>query len=349
MKVDNKEFELGILTLGDYVADAHTGEKVSEQQRIEEIIEMAKLSDELGLDVFAVGESHQEHFISQAHTVILGAIARETKNIQISSSASIISTSDPVRVYEDFATIDLLSNGRAEIIAGRASRVGLFDLLGYDLKDYEALYEEKFHLLKRLNEETVINWSGEFRAPLNNAVLYPQPKNGPIPLWRAVGGPAASAMKAGKDGVPMVLATLGGPASLFNESINAYRMYLEHFNHPKHPVAVTALFHVAADEPTLLKRYYPYVNLAFQAANGTGFAKPLFARQVDKREVMLMGTVEGIIEKILYQYDMYQHDRLLVQLDIGGMPFELVKEQIEIFATEIAPVVREKIKERRNA
>lgn len=145
--------EIGILTLGDYASDPRTGSVITEQQRILEIIEAAKLADELGLDVFGVGESHQEHFVSQAHTVILGAIAASTKQIKLTSSATIISTSDPVRVYEDFSTIDLISNGRAEIIAGRASRIGLFELLGYDINDYEEFFDEKFDLLLKLNKE----------------------------------------------------------------------------------------------------------------------------------------------------------------------------------------------------
>lgn len=349
MKKKTKDFEIGIYTLGDYTENAADGIKVSEQQRIEEIIAAAKLADELGLDVFGLGESHQENFVSQAHTVILGAIARETKQIQLSSSASIVSTTDPVRLYEEFATIDLLSNGRAEIVGGRASRVGLFELLGYDLKDYEALFEEKFELLNQLNKNEPITWSGEFRAPLNEAVLYPKPLNGPIPIWRAVGGPAASAMRAGAAGVPMMLATLGGPADLFNESIDAFRMYADHYNHGPLPVGVTALFHVADDKPSALRNFYPYVDLAFRSANGTGFSKPLFSQQTDKRAVMLIGTVDSIVEKILYQYDMYKHDRLLLQLDIGGMPFDMIKYQIETLANEIAPRVKAAIKERRNA
>src|SRR5699024_8451246 len=160
---------------------------------------------------------------TQAHTVVLSAITQATEKIKIGSSSTILSTSDPVRVYEDFATIDLISNGRAEIVAGRASRVGLYELLGYNLRDYEALFEEKFDLLLQLNEEEIVNWEGEFRAPLKNAEILPRPKNGSLPIWRAVGGTPASAIKAGYAGVPMMLATLGGPASIFNRTIEAYR------------------------------------------------------------------------------------------------------------------------------
>ena len=223
----SKGLEFGIYTLGDHIADPHTGERITAQQRIHEIIELAKLAEQAGIDFFSVGESHQEYFTTQAHSVVLAAIAQATVKIKISSSSTIISTSDPVRVYEDFATIDLISNGRTEIIAGRASRVGLFDLLGYSLRDYEELFEEKFDLLLKINEEEVVNWNGEFRAPLKDAQILPRPLNGSLPIWRAVGGPPASAIKAGRAGVPMYLAMLGGPASTFKYSIDAYRESLK--------------------------------------------------------------------------------------------------------------------------
>ena len=172
-----KGLEFGLYTLGDHLPNPHSGERISSQQRLKEIIELAQLAEQAGIDFFSVGESHQEYFTTQAHSIVLAAIAQATERIKISSASTIISTSDPVRVYEDFATIDLISNGRAEIIAGRASRVGLFNLLGYDLKDYEELYEEKFELLLKINEEEVVNWHGKFRAPLKNATVLPRPLN----------------------------------------------------------------------------------------------------------------------------------------------------------------------------
>ena len=217
----SKGLEFGIYTLGDHLPNPLTGERISAQERVQEIIEYAKLADEAGIDFFSVGESHQEYFATQAHSVVLGTIAQATKNIKIASSSTIISTSDPVRVYEDFATIDLISNGRAEIVAGRASRVGLFDLLGYDIRHYEELFEEKFELLLQINKEEVLNWSGNYRAPLKNAQILPRPKEGKIPIWRAVGGTPASAIKAGYAGVPMFMAHLGGPASIFKNTIDA--------------------------------------------------------------------------------------------------------------------------------
>src|SRR5690606_24983575 len=159
-------------------------ERISAQQRIHDIIDYAVLAEQAGVDFFSVGESHQEFFATQAHAVVLSAIAQATKKIKIASSSTIISTSDPVRVYEHFATLDLISNGRAELVAGRASRVGLFELLGYNLHNYEELFEEKFELLRLINENETVNWSGEFRAPLRDAQVLPRPVNGSLPIWR---------------------------------------------------------------------------------------------------------------------------------------------------------------------
>ena len=208
----NKEngLEFGLYSLGDHMPNALTGKRVSAKERIDQIVAEAKLAEEAGLDFFSVGESHQKYFVGQAHAVILGAVAQATEKIKIGSSATIVSTSDPVRIYENFATLDLLSNGRAEIIGGRASRLGLFDLLGYNVNDYEELFEEKFELLLKINENHRINWEGNFRAPLKDAEVLPRPLNDKLPIWRAVGGPAESAIKAGLQGVPMTITLLGG-------------------------------------------------------------------------------------------------------------------------------------------
>lgn len=227
-----------------------------------EIIELAKLAEQAGIDFFSVGESHQEYFTTQAHSVVLSAIAQATEKIKIASSSTIISTSDPVRVYEDFATIDLISRGRTEIIAGRASRVGLFDLLGYDLRDYEELYEEKFELLLKINEEEVVNWSGQFRAPLENAEVIPRPIKGWMPIWRAVGGAPASAIKAGSIGVPMFLAHLGGPATRFKNSVDAYREAAKQngFDPAELPISTAGFFYAAETTQQAQKEVYPYIN-----------------------------------------------------------------------------------------
>lgn len=338
----SKGLEFGVYTLGDHIENPHTGKRISSQQRIHEIIELAKLAEQAKIDFFSVGESHQEYFTTQAHSVVLAAIAQATEKIKISSSSSIISTSDPVRVYEDFATIDLISNGRAEIIAGRASRVGLFDLLGYDLRDYEELFEEKFELLNKINEEEVVNWSGQFRAPLKNARVLPRPLNGSLPIWRAVGGPPASAIKAGLAGVPMMLAMLGGPATSFKYSIDAYRQAAESkgFDPATLPVATAGFFYAAETTQQAFSEYYPHINNGMLLTNGRGYPKQHFAQGAHVHDVMNIGSPQQIIEKILYQHELFGHQRYIAQMDFGGVPFDRLMNNIELIGTEILPAVK---------
>ncbi|MDA1808752.1 LLM class flavin-dependent oxidoreductase [Bacillus sp. HSTU-bmb18] len=338
----NKGLEFGLYSIGDHIPNPLTGSRISAEQRIHELIEAGKLADEAGLDVFAVGESHQTYFTTQAHTVILGAIAQATKNIKIASSATVLSTSDPVRVYEDFATLDLISKGRAEIVAGRGSRVGAYSLLGYDVRDYEELFEEKMELLMKLNAEDKVTWEGQFRAPLENATILPQPKNGHMPIWRAVGGPPASAIKAGYAGVPMMLTTLGGPAINFKTSVDAYREAAQRsgFDTETLPIATTSLFYTANNSQDALREFYPHVNSGMQALRGGGYPKQQFAQATDYRDALMVGSTQQIIEKILYQYELYGHQRFMAQIDFGGVPFNKIAQNIELIATEILPSVK---------
>lgn len=334
--------EFGIYTLGDHLPNPHTDRRIPAQQRIQELISLAELADQAGIDFFSVGESHQEYFATQAHTVVLSAIAQATKNIKIGSSSTIISTSDPVRVYEDFATLDLISNGRAEIIAGRASRIGLFELLGYNLRDYEELFEEKFELLLKLNEEEIVNWEGQFRAPLRNAEVLPRPQNGKLPIWRAVGGPPASAIKAGYAGVPMFLAMLGGPASSFKVSIDAYREAARRngFDSAELPIATAGFFFAAETTQQAQRDYYAHINEGMKLTNGRGFPKQQFAQGADTRDVMNIGSPQQIIEKILYQHELFGHQRYIGQMDFGGVPFDKLMQNIDLIGNEILPAIK---------
>lgn len=334
--------EFGLYSLGDHIMNPLTGKRISAQERIGEFIEMSKLAEQAGIDVFSVGESHQTYFTSQAHSVILGAIAQATKKIKISSSATVLSVLDPVRVYEDFATIDLISNGRAEIVAGRGSRVGAHQLFGVDLQDYEEIYEEKLELLKQINENERVTWQGNFRAPLENAEILPRPLNGSLPIWRAVGGPPASAIKAGAMGIPMMLTTLGGPAMNFKASVLAYRRMAEQngFNPSGLPIATTSLFYVADTEKEALKGMYPHINTGFQAIRGGGYPKQQFAQATDYRDALMVGDKEQIIEKILYQHELFGMQRFIAQIDFGGVPFDKIMKNIEIIGNDIIPAVK---------
>ncbi|TVP92836.1 LLM class flavin-dependent oxidoreductase [Alkalibacterium sp.] len=334
--------EFGLYTLGDHLANPHTDKRIPAHQRLEEIIEMAKLAEEAGIDLISVGESHQEHFTTQAHSVVLSAIAQATEKMKVSSSSTILSTSDPVRVFEDFATIDLLSKGRAEIVAGRASRVGLFELLGYDLRDYEELFEEKFELLLKINQQEIVSWEGEFRKPLVDAHILPRPYSGQLPIWRAVGGTPASAIKAAYQGVPMYQAMLGGPASVFKRPIDAYRDTLDSlgYNSEEFPVATAGFFYAAETTQQALKEYYPHINEGMKLTNGRGFPKQAFAQGRHRGNVMNVGSPQEIVEKILYQHEQFNHQRYIAQMDFGGVPFDKIMKNIELIGEKILPEVK---------
>ena len=338
----SKGLEFGLYTLGDYLADPHTGTLISPQQRLQNIKKMAVLAEQAGLDTFIVGESHQDHFVTQAHAIVLAAIAEATKTITLSSGATIISTSDPVRVFENFSTIDLLSNGRIELVAGRASRVGLFELLGYDLADYEELFEEKFDLLLKLNQQETITWEGKFRKPLRNAHILPRPLNKQLPIWRAVGGGPGSAVRAGRAGVPMYMAHLAGAAQSFKYTIDAYRQSANDagFDGDHLPIATAGLFYVADTTQEALREYYQHVNAGLVLTNGQGFPKQAFAQAPDKRSILNVGSPQQVIEKILYQHELFGHQRYIAQLDFGGVPFDKIMKNIELIGNEILPAVK---------
>ncbi|MGX7394095.1 LLM class flavin-dependent oxidoreductase [Carnobacterium mobile] len=334
--------EFGLYSLGDHIMNPLTGNRISAQERIQQLIEMSQLAEQAGIDVFSVGESHQTYFASQAHSVILSAIAQATKTIKLSSSATVLSVLDPVRVYEDFATIDLISNGRAEIVAGRGSRVGAHQLFGVDLQDYEEIYEEKLELLKLINENERVTWQGDFRAPLQNAEILPRPLNGSLPIWRAVGGPPSSAIKAGYMGLPMMLTTLGGPAMNFKHSVDAYRETARQsgFDPAGLPVATTSLFYVADSTKEALQGMYPHINGGFQAIRGTGYPKQQFAQATDYRDALMVGSTDQIIEKILYQYELFGMQRFMAQIDFGGVPFDKLMKNIELIGNDIIPAIK---------
>lgn len=345
---ENTPLEFGLYSLGDHLLNPHKGEKVSSEKRIQELIEASQLAEQAGINVFGVGESHQEHFTTQAHTVILGAIAQTTNTIKISSSSSIISAADPVRVFEDFATLDLISHGRTEIVAGRASRTGIFDLFGLDLNDYDELYEEKLNLLLELNKTNKINWSGKFRPDLNNIEIYPRPVDNVLPIWRAVGGPAASAIKAGRQGIPMMITTLGGPAMTFKNSIDEYRLTAKEYGFDNSaeslPVSTASLFYTADTTQAALREFYPHINVGMSFIRGTGYPKQQFANTPDYRDALMVGSPQQIIEKILYQHELYNHQRFMAQIDFGGVPFDKIMKNIELIGNEIIPRVKKHLK-----
>src|SRR3954465_15806489 len=221
--VEPSGMEIGIYSLADIGPNPHTGNTISAKQRIEEIIEAAKLADEAGLDVFGVGEHHRLDYAVSTPPIVLSAISQVTKRIKLISTTTVLNTVDPVRLFEDFATLDLLSNGRAEIIAGRGAFVESFPLFGYDVNHYDELFEEHIDLFMKLNENKKVTWNGRFRSSLRNAEISPRPAQKNIPLWIGVGGTPESAVRAGRLGIGLTLVILGGPPIRFKPLADLYR------------------------------------------------------------------------------------------------------------------------------
>lgn len=333
--------EVGVYTLGDHMPNPHTDERIPAKQRIKEIIQLASAAEAAGLDFFGVGESHQDYFATQAHTVILGAIAQETDKIKIGSSSTIISTLDPVRVYEDFATIDAISDERVEIVAGRASRVGVFDLMGYDRQDYHDLYDEKLELFQLINKNEPVTWEGKFRASLTDASVLPRAER-EIPLWRAVGGAPASAIAAGRDNIPMMMAYLAGPIEPFETTVKHYYQSAETAGHDPDqlPLTVAGFFFTGETTDQAIQEAFPYFHEGMILSNGSGIPKRTFAQAKNIESILNIGNPDFLIEKLLYQHEHLGFQRYIGQLDFGGLPFERQLEMIDILGSKVAPALR---------
>lgn len=343
----NTGIEIGLYTLGDIVADPHTGKTISAGQRIKEITEAAKLADDAGLDVFGVGEHHRLDYATSAPPVVLAAIAQITKRIKLTSTTTVLSTVDPVRLFEDFATVDLLSDGRAEIIAGRGAFVESFPLFGYDIKDYDALFSEHIDLFLKLNKNESISWDGHFRPSLRNAEIAPRPFQKELPIWVGVGGTPDSAARAGRLGVGMALAILGGDPVRFKPLVDLYRKAGTEAGHNLEELRVGVTGHGYFSKTTqqALDEFYPYYSNYRSYVNrqrGMGFrmSRSDFEQMASPNTALFVGSPQQIIEKILRQHELFGHQRFMVQVDIGGLPFKKVAECIELLATEIAPIVR---------
>ncbi|MFD1708193.1 LLM class flavin-dependent oxidoreductase [Siminovitchia sediminis] len=344
--------EIGIYTLADIGTDPLTGETITAKDRIQDIIQAAKLADEAGLDVFGVGEHHRLDYASASPAVILAAIAQATKQIKLTSATSFLSTLDPVRLFEDFATLDVLSNGRAEILAGRGAFIESFPLFGYSTNDYDELFEEHMDLLLQLNDNETVTWSGKFRSPLRNAEIAPRPIQEKLPVWIGVGGSPESAVRAGRFGTGMALAILGGDPRRFKPLADLYRQTGLETGHKTEALKIGVTGHIYAAKTTqeakdefypYYSNYWEYVNL--QRGMGTRMSRSDFEQLAGPETALFVGSPQQIVEKILQQYELFGHQRFLAQLDIGGQPFKNVAKGIELLASEIAPIVRRETSE----
>lgn len=346
-RVKNSEIEIGLYTLGDLCPDPYTGTTTSAHQRIREIIEAAKLADEAGLDVFGVGEHHRLDYAVSAPPVLLAAISQVTKRIKLTSATTVLSTVDPVRLFEDFATLDLLSNGRAEIIAGRGAFIESFPLFGYKTNDYDALFAENIDLFLQLNENEKISWNGYFRSSLSNAEIAPRPLQKQLPIWVGVGGSPESATRAGKLGVGMAIAILSGDPARFKPLVDLYRKVGTEVGHLQESlkVGITGHGYFAKTTEQAKDEFYPYYSNYWlyvnrQLERGGRMSRADFEEMTAPDTALFVGSPQQIVEKILRQYELFGHQRFMAQIDIGGLPFKKIAEGIELLATEIAPIVR---------
>lgn len=345
-----KKFELGVYSLADIGVNPTTGEKLTLKQRLDDIVAAAKIADEAGLDVFGVGEHHRHDYAISSPAVVLAAIAQATKQIKLISTTTVLNTTDPVKLFEDFATLDLLSNGRAELMVGRGAFAESFSLFGYDAAHYDELFEEHLDLLMQLNQNPTITWQGKHRKSLQQAQVSPRPLQTKLPISVGVGASIESAKRAGRYGANLSLSVLSGQPEYFEPFIEAY--YREAIAHghaaQQLDVAVTGHMFLAESDELALRQFYPYYTNYWNYVNrqrglsGT-ISELQYREMLNPDSAILVGSPELIIEKILQQYELYGHTRLLAQIDIGGLPFKYVARNIEWFATRVAPIVRREI------
>jgi probable LLM family oxidoreductase len=336
--------ELGVYTFAELPIEA---EKPDPAQRLRDLLEEAELADQLGLDVFGVGEHHRPDFAVSAPAVVLAAIAERTKRIKLTSAVSVLSSDDPVRIFEQFATLDLLSGGRAEIMAGRGSFIESFPLFGYDLDDYDSLFAEKLGLLLELRAVEHVTWSGTHRAPLELAGVYPRPQR-ELPVWVAVGGNPDSAVRAGSLGLPMALAIIGGMPERFAPFAEVHRRAARQTGHEPPPaLSINSHGYIAETSQQALDESFPAVAAMMNRIGRERGWTPMRRQDYDAaatlRGANFVGSPQQVIEKILFQHEIFSHDRFLVQFSVGTLPHAKIMRSIELFGTEVAPVVRKEL------
>jgi probable LLM family oxidoreductase len=341
--------ELGISSFGE-VAPAHVaGADHAAAQRMQELLALAKRADEVGLDVLALGEHHRPDFIISAPEVILAAVAAITKRIRLSSAVTVLSSADPVRTFQNFATVDLISNGRAEILAGRGSFIESYPLFGYDLNDYDKLFVEKLSLLLKINASEVVSWQGKHRPSIAAQGVYPRPVQAKLPIWIGIGGTPASAVRAGKLGLPLTIAILGGAPERYVPFAELYRESAQNAGHDASqlPLCLNCHFHVAETAQQAADEFFPpYATLMNRIGRERGWS-PMDRRHFDflrgPEGPLFVGTPAEITGKLLKLNGLFGNTRFLAQLVLEGIPHQSVLRSIELFGTEVAPTVRAKL------
>ena len=338
--------QIGLYTFGEATPDPRTGRTVSAEQRLRDLMEEIELADEVGLDVFGVGEHHRPDYVVSAPAVVLAAAATRTRRIRLTSAVTVLSSDDPVRVFQQFATLDLLSGGRAEIMAGRGSFIESFPLFGHDLADYDALFAEKLDLLLALRDGERVTWRGAHRAAIADRGVYPRPVQRPLPVWVAVGGTPQSVVRAGTLGLPLAIAIIGGQPARFAPLVSLYREAARRAGHDPAALPVSINSHgfladSSAEAADLA--FPPYLDVMGRIGRERGWAPPT-RRQFDAERspegALLVGSPQEVIDKLLRAHELFANDRFLVQLSVGTMPHDRMLRAIELLGTVVAPAVR---------
>jgi len=337
--------ELGLYTFAD--VDPNAANKGAEaERRLRDLLEEIELADQVGLDVFGLGEHHRPDYAASSPATILAAAAAKTERIRLTSAVSVLSSDDPVRVFQQFSTIDLLSGGRAEIMAGRGSFIESFPLFGYDLDDYDRLFAEKLDLLLALRESEIVTWSGETRPPISGRGVYPRPLQNPLPLWIAVGGTPQSVARAGVLGLPLALAIIGGEPRRFAPLFNLYRESARRAGRDLSALKTSINVHGFIADTTERAAdvfYEPQAEVMNRIGRERGWGptnRTHFDQSRGPEGALFVGDPETVAEKIVAQHKIFGNDRFLLQMAIGPMPHNEIMRGIELYGTKVAPLVR---------
>jgi probable LLM family oxidoreductase len=316
---------------------------------LSELLERIEFADKAGLDVFGIGEHYRKEFLDSAPSIILAAAAARTKRIRLTSAVTVLSAADPVRVFQNFATLDLISRGRAEIVAGRGSFTESFPLFGLDLQDYDALFAEKLDLLLKIRDNEVVDWSGKFRPELKNQAIYPRPLQSKLPVWLGVGGTPASFIRAGTLGLPLMVAVIGGNTHRFRPLVDLYREAGEKAGHsPEHlKVGLHSLGYVADTTQEALDAYYPgYAETFTRIGKERGWppvTRAHFDAQTGPLGALVVGNPEEVAEKIVRHSEALGGiTRFTFQMDNAGLSHAQLKNAIELIGKEVMPGVNAK-------
>ncbi|MDX1586991.1 MAG: LLM class flavin-dependent oxidoreductase [Balneolaceae bacterium] len=341
--------EFGIYTFVENTHESGSGKKLEPVERMQDLLEEIKLADEAGLDLFGIGEHHREEYLSSSPATILAAGAALTKQIRLSSAVTVLGSEDPVRTWQQFSTLDLISEGRAEIMAGRGSFIESFPLFGYDLQNYDELFSEKLDLLLKLRDQETLSWKGKHRPSIKDRGVYPRPLQKKMPIWIAVGGTPQSAYRAGALGLPMALGIIGGRPAQFKSLADLHERGAREEGHAKPKLSINSHGFIAENSQDAADIAFPAFKETMDKIGRERGWPPMTRDQFEASRSLeganVVGNPQEVIEKILYQHEIFGHDRFLLQMSVGSISHKKLMRSIELFATEVAPAVNRELKE----